>query len=114
MTTKSKPNYYSFVNWKRYNKDGQIELTGLSEKDHYLIKGNNLFALKSLVPIFKGKIKLICIDPPYNTGGNKFNYNDNRGHTVWITFMEERLVVARKLLTDEGIIYIHCDDRENA
>ncbi len=114
MTTKSKPNYSSFINWKRYNKDGQIALTDLSEKDHYLIKGNNLSALKSLIPIFKEKIKLICIDPPYNTGGNKFDYNDNRGHTAWIIFMEERLVVARKLLTDEGIIYIHCDDRENA
>ncbi len=114
MTTKSKPNYYSLVNWKRYNKDGQIALTDLSEKDHYLIKGNNLSTLKALIPIFKEKIKLICIDPPYNTGGNKFDYNDNRGHTAWITFMKERLVVARKLLTDEGVIYIHCDDRENA
>ena len=114
MITKNKLNYYSFINWKRYNNDGKIELTDLSGKDHYLIKGNNLSTLKALSPIFKDKIKLICIDPPYNTGGNKFDYNDNRGHSAWITFMEERLVVARELLTDDGIIYIHCDDRENA
>ncbi|MCJ7800990.1 MAG: site-specific DNA-methyltransferase, partial [Candidatus Marinimicrobia bacterium] len=108
------PNSKSFINWKRYNKDGQTELTEISFQDNFIIKGNNLFTLKALIPIYKNKIKLICIDPPYNTGGNKFNYNDNYGHTVWITFMEERLVVARELLTNDGIIYIHCDDSENA
>ena len=108
------PNSTPFINWKRFNKNGQTELTDISSQDNFLIKGNNLSTLITLIPIYQGKIKLICIDPPYNTGGNKFNYNDNYGHTAWITFMEERLKVARELLTDDGIIYIHCDDSENA
>ena len=114
MITKNNPELTTFINWKRYNKDGQTKLTSISHKDNFIIKGNNLFTLKALIPIYQNKIKLICIDPPYNTGGNKFNYNDNYGHSAWITFMEERLVVARELLTDDGIIYIHCDDSENA
>ena len=114
MITTNNPESTTFINWKRYNKNGQTELTTISKKDNYIIKGNNLDTLKALVPIYKNKIKLICIDPPYNTGGNKFNYNDNYGHTAWITFMEERLVIACELLTNDGIIYIHCDDSENA
>ena len=114
MTLQRMLNSKTFNNWERYDKNGQTELTTISKKDNYIIKGNNLFTLKALIPIYKDKIKLICIDPPYNTGGNKFNYNDNYGHTAWITFMEERLIVARKLLIDDGIIYIHCDDTENA
>ena len=114
MTLKSMPNSATFINWKRFDKGGQVELTDISFQDNFIIKGNNLSTLKAFVPIYKGKIKLICIDPPYNTGGNKFIYNDNYGHTAWITFMEERLEVSHKLLTDDGIIYIHCDDGENA
>ena len=114
MTTKSKTNFPTFINWKRYNKTGPIQLTDFSSNDNFIIKGNNLSTLKALVSIYKGKIKLICIDPPYNTGGTKFNYNDNYDHSVWLTFMEDRLKIARELLTEDGIIYIHCDDRENA
>lgn len=114
MTTKSKPNSTSFINWQRYNKDGQIELTDFSSKDNFVIKGNNLDTLKALIPIYQNKIKLICIDPPYNTGGKKFNYNDNYEHNAWLTFMKDRLVIAKAMLNDDGVIYIHCDDRENA
>lgn len=114
MTTKNHPDKTLFINWKRYNRYGQTELTAISPKDNFIIKGNNLSTLTALVPIYQNKIKLICIDPPYNTGGTKFDYNDNIEHSAWLTFMEERLVVARELLTDDGIIYIHCDDRENA
>lgn len=114
MTTKSNPNSATFINWKRYLRKGQTDLTDLSVNDNFIIKGNNLSTLKALVPIYKGKIKLICIDPPYNTGGNKFNYNDKFDHTAWLNFMENRLEIAHELLTEDGIIYIHCDDRENA
>lgn len=114
MTTKSIPNSNNFTNWKRYSKKGQIELTDISVNDNFILKGDNLPILKILVSNYSGKIKLICIDPPYNTGGTKFNYNDKYTHSAWLTFMEERLKIARDLLTDDGIIYIHCDDRENA
>jgi len=104
----------SFVNWKRYNKDGETDLKVIFHNDNFIIKGDNINVLQTLLPIYKNKIKLICIDPPYNTGGNKFNYNDNYEHTKWLSFMEERLKIAKTILTDDGIIYIHCDDRENA
>lgn len=106
--------FSNFVNWKKYNKDGQINLNAISNEDNFIIKGDNLPILRSLIPIYGGKIKLICIDPPYNTGGNKFSYNDNTDSDEWYAFMRERLQTARKLLTEDGIIYIHCDDRENA
>jgi len=103
-----------FSNWIKYNKTGVIQLDEISINDNLLIKGDNLNVLKILLPIYKNKIKLICIDPPYNTGGNKFNYMDNVDHAQWLEFMEMRLRLAHQFLTDDGIIFIHCDDRENA
>lgn len=114
MTTKNHPDKTLFINWKRYNRYGQTELTAISPKDNFIIKGNNLSTLTALVPIYQNKIKLICIDPPYNTGGTKFDYNDNYEHNAWLTFMKDRLVIAKAMLNDDGVIYIHCDDRENA
>ena len=103
-----------FVNWKRYSKAGNIALGGIDLNDNLVIKGDNRAVLEALLPFYRNKIKLICIDPPYNTGGNKFNYSDNVSHTEWLNFMESRLKLSRNFLSDNGIIYIHCDDRENA
>ena len=82
--------------------------------DNLIIKGNNLLALHSLKQEFAGKVKLIYIDPPYNTGNDGFGYNDNFNHSTWLTFMKNRLQVARELLTTNGVIAIHCDDNEQA
>src|SRR5690554_4628280 len=82
--------------------------------DNLIIKGNNLLALHSLKQEFTGKVKLIYIDPPYNTGNDGFKYNDNFNHSTWLTFMKNRLQVARELLKDEGVIFISCDDSEQA
>lgn len=59
-----------FTNWKKYDKDGEKKVKAPSLKDNYLIKGNNLLALQSLAEVYRGKVKLIYIDPPYNTGGD--------------------------------------------
>lgn len=104
----------SFTNWRKYNRFGEKDHKRISTSDNLLIKGDNLKVLQNLLPTYKNKIKLICIDPPYNTGGNKFSYNDNTDHETWLKFMEDRLVLAHEFLTEDGIIYIHCDDRENA
>lgn len=80
--------------------------------DNLLIKGNNLLALHSLKKEFFGKIKLIYIDPPYNTGNDGFKYNDSFNHSTWLTFMKNRLEIARKLLREDGVIWINLDDRE--
>lgn len=105
-----------FTNFKRYTKNGEEEVTSFSDNENYIIKGNNLLALHSLAHIkaFAGKIKLIYIDPPYNTGSDGFNYNDSFNHSSWLTFMKNRLEIAYKLLNDYGVIFISCDDREFA
>lgn len=82
--------------------------------DNLFIRGNNLMALASLLPRFSGRIKLIYIDPPYNTGNDTFRYNDRFKRSTWLTFMKNRLELARRLLHDEGAIFVQCDDREQA
>lgn len=101
------------TNWKRYDKDGEQEVQQLTKTDNLIIKGNNLIALHSLLPIYEGKVKLIYIDPPYNTGSDSFQYNDSFNHSSWLTFVKNRLDVANKLLSKEGSIWINIDDDES-
>lgn len=83
-------------------------------KENLLIKGNNLIALYSLRKKLAGKVKLIYIDPPYNTGSDGFRYNDNFNHSTWLVFMRNRLEIAKELLRDDGVIFVQCDDNEQA
>lgn len=83
-------------------------------KQNLLIKGNNLVALHSLAERLAGKVKLIYIDPPYNTGNDGFSYFDRFNHASWLTFMKNRLEAARELLRDDGVIFVQCDDNEQA
>lgn len=101
------------TNFKRYDKDGEHEVTELSKDDNFIIKGNNLIALHSLKKRFAGKVKLIYIDPPYNTGKDSFNYNDHFNHSSWLTFMKNRLEIAWELLSDDGTIWMSIDDSES-
>ena len=104
-----------FTNTKRYSKDGVEEnITEFKDDDNLIIKGNNLIALHSLKQRFAGKIKLIYIDPLYNTGNDGFKYNDHFTHSTWLTFMKNRLEVARELLDDDGVIFVQIDDNELA
>lgn len=103
-----------FTNWKRFDKDGEHELDDLKDGDNLILKGNNLVVLHSLKKRFGGKVKLIYIDPPYNTGSDSFGYNDKFNHSTWLTFMKNRLVVARDLLSEDGVILVQCDDNEQA
>jgi len=80
--------------------------------DNFLIKGNNLLALHSLKATHAGKVKLIYIDPPYNTGTDEFKYNDRFRRSTWLTFMKNRLTVARDLLTNDGAIVVQIGDHE--
>ncbi|MBE0515488.1 site-specific DNA-methyltransferase [Sulfurimonas sp.] len=104
----------AFTNIKRFTKDGVEENPQMREDDNLIIKGNNLIALHSLKKKFAGKVKLIYIDPPYNTGNDSFNYNDRFNHSTWLTFMKNRLEVAREFLSEDGVIFIQCDDNEQA
>lgn len=103
-----------FTNTKRYTKDGIEEnITDFSYEDNLIIKGNNLIALHSLKERYAGKVKLIYIDPPYNTGNDSFKYNDRFNRSTWLTFMKNRLEVAKDLLTNDGSIWINLDDGES-
>ena len=103
-----------FTNAKRYTKDGIEENITLKKDDNLIIKGNNLIVLATLLGKFGGRVKCIYIDPPYNTGSDSFNYNDNFNHSTWLTFMKNRLELAKKLLSDNGVIFVQCDDNEQA
>jgi adenine-specific DNA-methyltransferase len=102
----------ALTHFKKFDKDGEHEVSKFSVDDNLVIKGNNLLALHSLKKIYRGKVKLIYIDPPYNTGNDDFGYNDRFNHSAWMTFMKNRLKVAKELLTKEGVIFIHSGDQE--
>ncbi len=92
--------------------EGDLEGALKDKNTNYLIKGNNLIALHSLKKKFAKQVKCIYIDPPYNTGNDSFNYNDNFNHSSWLVFMKNRLEVAREFLSDDGSIYINLDYNE--
>ncbi len=116
--------------------DADKSLTGGNDpslNDHLIIHGDNLHALKALLPKYAGKVKCIYIDPPYNTGNEKWAYNDNvnspmmqtwleknspidnedlERHDKWLCMMWPRLHLLRELLTEDGAIFISIDDNE--
>ena len=97
---------------KRYTANGVEEGITFDENDNLIIKGNNLLAISSLLKRYEGCVKCIYIDPPYNTGDDSFGYNDNFNHTAWLTFMKNRLLYAKRLLRNDGAIFIHIDHHE--
>jgi len=110
----------AFTNIKKYTAKGEEKIKEFTRNqegiitDNLIIKGNNLLALHSLKEEFSGKVKLIYIDPPYNTGGSAetFIYNNFFKHSSWLTFMKNRLEIAKNLLRDDGFIAIAIDHNE--
>ena len=101
------------------DKDREIKLG--DEKVNFILEGDNLHSLYLLEKTHRGKIDVIYIDPPYNTGNNDFKYGDKMvgeddgyRHSKWLSFMGRRLEIARELLTEEGVIFISIDDKEQA
>lgn len=100
-------------------KDRAIISQDKEAPNHILIEGDNLEALTALSYTHTGKIDVIYIDPPYNTGNKDFVYNDSYvdkedgyRHSKWLSFMSKRLVIAKRLLSDKGVIFISIDDNE--
>lgn len=91
---------------------GCESVNSIDDDENLIIKGNNLLSIASLLKRYEGRIRLIYIDPPYNTGGDSFKYNDSFNHSAWLTFMKNRLEIARRLLADDGSIYIQLDYNE--
>ena len=104
-------------------EDKTLALTngGEDAPNHILIEGDNLEALTTLSYTHEGKIDVIYIDPPYNTGNKDFVYNDSYvdtedsyRHSKWLSFMSKRLRIAKRLLSEKGVIFISIDDNEQA
>lgn len=125
-SVQSKINVYSFVE-NHYTKYYPILVKkgdnfGFGEvRDNLLIEGDNYFALQLLQFTHRGKIDVIYIDPPYNTGNGDFKYNDayvgsddGSRHSKWLSFMDKRLKLARELLSNDGLIFISIDENEQA
>ncbi len=100
------------THWKRYTAEGEQDVTEIQRdengtiRENLIIKGNNLIALHSLKKQFHEKVKLIYIDPPYNTDDDSFQYSDSFPRSTWLTFMRNRLEVAKDLLSNDGLILI--------
>ena len=109
----------AFSKFSRYTADGKQPVGEIkrhsdgSPAENLIIKGNNLIALHTLKMQFKGKVKLIYIDVPFNTGNDSFGYNDKFSRSTWLTFMKNRLEIAKDLLADDGVIFVHCDYNED-
>ncbi|MFB8594571.1 DNA methyltransferase [Enterococcus faecium] len=111
-----------FANVKRFGDNHTVQNNTINngiisfdkEKDNLIIKGNNLLALHTLKDMYAGQVKMIYIDPPYNTGSDSFAYNDKFNHSAWLTFMKNRLEIAKELLAEDGYIFVQTDDTEQA
>ena len=101
-------------NAKKYDKNGSSPVSEIKDTDNLIIKGNNLLALHSLKKRFAGKVKLIYIDPPYYFTKKKkedtFLYNSNFKLSTWLTFIKNRLEIAKDLLSDDGAIFVQISD----
>lgn len=99
-------------NFKRVSEDGEHSLEQITKSDNLFIRGNNLLALYSLLPVYRNEVKLIYLDPPYNTGNDSFKYNDSFNQSTWLTFMKNRLEVSKELLCKDGAIVVQIDDNQ--
>ena len=108
------------TNWKRHTAAGEQDVTEIERdekgtiRENLIIKGNNLIALHTLKQQFRGQVKLIYIDPPYNpdSPSNTFMYNNNFKRSSWLTFMRNRLEVAKELLRKDGSMIVAIDENE--
>lgn len=107
LTTADKTPYKVLVE----NKDLSV---GDQTQGNMLIKGDNLEALKALLPYYKGRVKCIYIDPPYNTGSAFDHYDDNLEHSTWLSMMYPRLELLHELLAEDGSLFVQIDDNEQA
>ena len=114
-------NLRSHIPVLREVKERALTEGGSDASNHILLEGDNLDALTTLCFTHEGKIDVIYIDPPYNTGNKDFVYNDNYvdsedsyRHSKWLSFMSRRLKIAKRLLSDKGVIFISIDENEEA
>ena len=97
---------------KRYSAEGEEEISPVLPEDNLILNGNNLLSAASLLRRYEGQVKLIYMDPPYNTQTDSFSYNDRFSRSSWLTFRKNRLEIARRLLAPDGAIDVQLDYHE--
>lgn len=112
------------LNWIGKGQEPKLEPRILIEQPEHsygdpntsnmLIQGDNLLALKALEQEYAGKVKCIYIDPPFNTGSAFKHYDDGLEHSLWLNLMKSRLELLKILISDDGSIYVHIDNNEQA
>lgn len=102
------------VNTQKYSEAGLEKVDGFNESDNLIIKGNNLLALHTIKERYSGKVKMVYIDPPYNTksSATTFHYNNRFNHSTWLTFMKNRVEIAKDFLREDGVFVVAIDDNE--
>ncbi|WP_300691876.1 MULTISPECIES: site-specific DNA-methyltransferase [Helicobacter] len=111
--------HYLPIDTKHFSKETKYKILSSFENlesmlNGELIKADNFQALNSLMPKYQGKVDLIYIDPPYNTGSDGFIYADNFNHASWLSMINNRLELSKELLNDKGSMFISIDDKEQA
>lgn len=111
--------HYLPIDTKHFSKETKYKILSSFENlesllNGELIKADNFQALNSLMPKYQGKVDLIYIDPPYNTGSDGFIYADNFNHASWLSMINNRLELSKELLNDKGSLFISIDDKEQA
>lgn len=102
------------TNIKRYSEEGEEGVQHITGEDNLIIKGNNLLALSSLRERYANKLKLIYIDPPYNTESDSFQYNDRFSQSTWLVFTKNRLEIGKELLQQDGVVAVQCSFHQYA
>lgn len=108
----------ALVNWKRFTAEGVKQVHEIKRdsdgiiRENLIIKGNNLLSLHSIAHEFAGMVRLIYIDPPYNTENDSFKYNDSFSRSTWLAFMKNRLEIAKTLLKTNGFILVQIDHHQ--
>ncbi len=106
---------YDIANIEPRILEERVDLSyGDKDTENKIIHGDNLLALKALLPEYEGKVKCIYIDPPYNTGNAFEYYDDSVEHSTWLSLMKPRLELLKTLLSDSGVIFIQIDNGEQA
>lgn len=102
----------ALTGFRKFDTEGEQPVTEITATDNLLVKGNNLLVLHTFKKAYAGKVKLIYIDPPFNTDNDTFTYNDSFSHSTWLTFMKNRLNAAKDLLAKDGVICVQLDQNE--
>ena len=103
-----------FTGARRYTTSGVEDVSKFSERDNLIIKGNNLLVIASLLKRYEGRVKCVYIDPPYNpvSKANTFAYNNTFNRSTWLVFMKTRLEIAKRFLTNDGVLIVAIDKNE--